>query len=149
MDAVRGRCHPRIVMRVFLVLAIACCLTAAGPAFAQTTPDQPVAEPPAGPPQTHQDPATELEPEEPQGGIGEAVVEEGGQRDQEVLGQRSQTQTGPAPVAEPSSSPAAPAAPSAGTLPFTGVDPLPLALMGMLLLSAGFFLRRAGDQRAA
>lgn len=68
----------------------------------------------------------------------------------------SATSSSPAPspsptaaVAPPSPSPAAvtpePAAPrgaTAKTLPFTGVDPTPLALAGLALLAAGLLLRR-------
>jgi hypothetical protein len=154
MDAVRWRCDARDVIRISLVLAIACCLAAAWPAVAQTVPEAPVVEPPPpAAPQTHQDPAAEVDTEAPQSGIGDAVVEQGGQgrgEDQEVLGERRAQGEGAAPAAEqgPSPAPPAPAATGTETLPFTGVDPLPLALMGVLLLSAGLFLRKAGDQRA-
>ena len=51
----------------------------------------------------------------------------------------SPAQAAPQPVA---SAPAAPAAGSAKTLPFTGVDAGPLALIGALLVAAGLGLRR-------
>ena len=61
--------------------------------------------------------------------------------EQHVLGAVA-TATPPAPVAQPAAGSPAPAATARKTLPFTGVDARPLALMGVALLLTGWLLRR-------
>jgi hypothetical protein len=61
--------------------------------------------------------------------------------EQHVLGEVA-TASSPAPVAQPATSSPAPAATAVKTLPFTGVDARPLALMGVALLLTGWLLRR-------
>jgi hypothetical protein len=95
------------------------------------------------------DPADQIDgPTAPSDGDGPADGPKRGE--QHVLGDSANASSDPAPDAAPAAAPAprpasaAPAAatPGAKTLPFTGVDPGPLVLMGVLLLGSGLLLRR-------
>jgi hypothetical protein len=74
--------------------------------------------------------------------------------EQHVLGDSASASSDPAPAPAPAaaahtpasaSPPAAATATSPKTLPFTGIDAGPLALMGVLMLGSGLLLRRRLD----
>jgi hypothetical protein len=97
--------------------------------------------------QTITDPADQVDgPTVPSDGDGQDQADTPKQGESHVLGETATSSSPsatppPAPSPQPVAQPAV-AAPQAKTLPFTGVDALPLVEMGVALLLMGWLLRR-------